>query len=85
MGVAGKIRSKNGCCLAAPAPEFFTEFFAVVRAVHVKAFFILRHFADDFSICFDLDFIPFHVLTSGHIVCPISDMRYALKKVSVIR
>jgi hypothetical protein len=88
--ISGKKKIK-GACLATPAFEFFTYLFTVICAVDVNSFFIFYRFAHNFSVNLDFDFvpfhsiIPFHIISSGHIVCPISFMRYLFKYLSVIR
>jgi hypothetical protein len=65
------------CCLAAPAPEFLAELFAVIRAVHMHSLVVPGDFADNVSICFDPDLIPFHgsVLRTYRM----SDIGYAIR------
>ena len=67
------------------ALELFANLLAVLGTVDVDTLVIFRRFAYNLSIDFDFHFIPFHGIYSGHIVCPISDMRYIIKNISVIR
>ena len=67
------------------ALELFANLLAVLGTVDVDSLVIFRRFAYNFSVDFDFHFIPFHSVYSGHIVCPISVMRYTGKNISVIR